>query len=416
MFLYYGKDRTVFDNIKKALMNIANVLEVRFYNQELFFQENKVDFIFLDFGSKELDINKCIEEINLYTKNVKLIALINKNTSFDELINRNINCFLERDNITLEKIDNLINNFSSKLDCKLNKVNGKKIKNLRAILNNVNAFIAIKNKNRKYTYVNDKMASFINLDIDDILGKKDIEIFGENKSNKTWEINNEVLKSGKIHTIEEEICDKNNEKRVFETTKIPFNVENGEYEIMEFSVDVTKKVIYREKLKKMTVTDSLTNAYNRRYFNLECEREFLRSKRYNGTFSIIALDVDLFKKINDKHGHLIGDEVLIKATELCKKIIRENDEFFRIGGEEFAIIAPNTEKEEVYKLAKRIHKIFNDDPFKYCWDGEIKITFSIGISSMLKMDKKSEDVYKRADDALYVAKTTGRNKINIYGE
>ncbi len=116
--------------------------------------------------------------------------------------------------------------------------------------------------------------------------------------------------------------------------------------------DIQKRVEMEEEIRKISITDALTGLYNRLKFNEELEKELVRSKRYNTFCSLIIFDIDHFKKINDTYGHSAGDVVLINIAGLVRDLLRETDVFCRWGGEEFAIICPNTDKQAAFKQKK----------------------------------------------------------------
>ena len=169
---------------------------------------------------------------------------------------------------------------------------------------------------------------------------------------------------------------------------------------------------YADTMKKLATVDPLTNAFNRRYFMEHAEQEFKRSLRYQRPFSLLIIDIDHFKKINDNYGHACGDEVLKAITSLFKEELRNSDIFARIGGEEFAVILPETNAVKAVEVGQRIRiKIKNYDiPYNNI---NIKITISIGISSINDKSKSLDELLKNADDALYDVKKCGRNNCKI---
>lgn len=164
------------------------------------------------------------------------------------------------------------------------------------------------------------------------------------------------------------------------------------------------------KVEYMAITDSLTGLFNRRRFHEILSKEFERSKRYATPFSLIMVDIDHFKKINDNYGHQAGDTVLKEVTSLIKKNTRETDTSARYGGEEFMVIMPNTIKHDALHLAERVRSETEKNKFSDI-NGQT-ITVSIGITGMPDPDITKEDVLiKCTDFALYRAKNTGRNKV-----
>ena len=165
--------------------------------------------------------------------------------------------------------------------------------------------------------------------------------------------------------------------------------------------------ILSEKLSKMAYTDSLTHIYNRLHFAHFLDAEVDKAKRYNGTFSIIFFDLDHFKDVNDNFGHLAGDEVLEKITEIVTKANRSADIFARYGGEEFIILAPETDLSGASIHAERLR----NDIEKYDFQKVGHVTSSFGVTEFNAETDSVEKLLERADKALYMAKEYGRNRV-----
>ncbi len=161
------------------------------------------------------------------------------------------------------------------------------------------------------------------------------------------------------------------------------------------------------KVNYMAITDALTGLYNRRHFHDVLMSEYERARRYNTPFSLVMLDIDHFKRINDTFGHSVGDGVLREVAEILRRSIREIDTASRYGGEEFMIILPSTRKDHAQIVAERMRLMIAQNAFSRL---DRNITVSIGISGM--PDEKAENdekLIRCADFALYRAKDLGRN-------
>ena len=158
--------------------------------------------------------------------------------------------------------------------------------------------------------------------------------------------------------------------------------------------------------------DSLTGITNRRVFNEICEQFFEVAQREDKHFTLLMLDLDHFKNINDTHGHQTGDLVLIKFADTVKALLRKSDTFARIGGEEFAIFLFDTDAVGGFTLAEKIHTEVNKLALR-CNDEDVTVTTSIGISQNVKTDKSFTDIFGRSDNALYLAKDKGRDQTCI---
>ncbi|MGV1098882.1 GGDEF domain-containing protein [Thiovibrio sp. JS02] len=164
------------------------------------------------------------------------------------------------------------------------------------------------------------------------------------------------------------------------------------------------------ELERLAATDPLTGAFNRRYFMEFGRKEFIRSRRYGHVFAAFQMDLDHFKKINDTHGHAVGDEVLKAFTANCLEGLRENDVLGRVGGEEFAVVLPETPITGAHKVAERFREATCDRKV-YVGEQAVHFTVSIGLTCLRADDADLEVVLRRADEALYLAKNGGRNRV-----
>jgi diguanylate cyclase (GGDEF)-like protein len=170
--------------------------------------------------------------------------------------------------------------------------------------------------------------------------------------------------------------------------------------------DITEQEIYKKELENLSLHDPLTHIGNRRKYQQKLDNEMARACRYKTPFSIISFDLDHFKKVNDTHGHMVGDAVLVEYTGLVNSLLRGVDEVFRVGGEEFIIITPNTNREAAQILAEKLRKAIEDH------HKIVHITASFGVTEY-KICEDEESFLKRVDDALYEAKNSGRNRVIV---
>ncbi|MGH8806497.1 MAG: GGDEF domain-containing protein, partial [Noviherbaspirillum sp.] len=167
-----------------------------------------------------------------------------------------------------------------------------------------------------------------------------------------------------------------------------------------------------EDLRVAAITDPLTGAYNRRFFFESVPKIISAANRHHFPFSIITIDVDHFKRINDEYGHAAGDKVLQALTVICKESLREADVFARFGGEEFIMALPNTDADMAKVAAERIRTTVTAHPVD-AGGTPIHITISCGVSQYREGEPGVEQSLKRADDALYAAKHGGRNQVVV---
>lgn len=166
---------------------------------------------------------------------------------------------------------------------------------------------------------------------------------------------------------------------------------------------------YHEVIYQLMTNDGLTRAYNRRYFDQELERELNRAARYGRPLALVVFDIDHFKQINDSRGHLGGDEVLRQLAAIVMRLVRREDLFARIGGEEFALLIPEGSLSGAGLLAERLRATIEGHPF--VTDGQpLRVTCSFGVAYLEpRTTSSSRELYERADSALYAAKGAGRN-------
>ncbi|MEW6109985.1 MAG: sensor domain-containing diguanylate cyclase [Nitrospirota bacterium] len=172
-----------------------------------------------------------------------------------------------------------------------------------------------------------------------------------------------------------------------------------------------------EQMKELSITDSLTELFNRRYFQERLSEEIDRSERHSLNFSLCIIDIDDFKLFNDTEGHPAGDEILKRLSRLIHDSLRATDVLARIGGEEFAVIMPQTDKDEAYFVSERIRTAIRQKMHR-TWQAYPKenITVSIGISAYPADDTRTKKLIWKADKALYRAKMHGKDKTFIWEE
>ncbi len=166
-----------------------------------------------------------------------------------------------------------------------------------------------------------------------------------------------------------------------------------------------------EKFKVLATTDSLTECYNRRHFFELSNKEVAKALRTKNRLSLIMLDIDSFKQVNDNFGHAVGDKAIAKLSLVCKEQCRESDIIGRIGGEEFAICCPNADLEGLYGLAERIREHFAAEKIYYGAKQSFSMTVSLGLAEFVEEDHSISETLKRADTHLYHAKKLGKNRV-----
>jgi diguanylate cyclase (GGDEF)-like protein len=166
--------------------------------------------------------------------------------------------------------------------------------------------------------------------------------------------------------------------------------------------------------QELSITDGLTRLYLRRFFNQRLEEEIARFQEFKAPFTLLILDLDHFKRINDKMGHLGGDQVLMQLAEVLRGEARVTDILCRYGGEEFALLLPYTPSQSGLIMAERIRQHVAQKPFAVLQDN-LAITVSIGVAGCPEHGQTAEGMIAAADQALYLAKREGRNRVVLFG-
>jgi diguanylate cyclase (GGDEF)-like protein len=191
---------------------------------------------------------------------------------------------------------------------------------------------------------------------------------------------------------------------MFECKNIP---DDGR--LLTFS-DITHLAHTADEMRERAAVDDLTKLYTRRQFLLAFENEFSRALMYDKSLSVLMIDADEFKQVNDRYGHFAGDEVLRGLGMRLRGIARQSDLIGRLGGEEFAAVLPETDHAAAVKMAERTCREMSSEPFIV--DGSaIRATVSVGVASRRPNDDNAAELLRRADHALYEAKSGGRNRV-----
>jgi len=179
--------------------------------------------------------------------------------------------------------------------------------------------------------------------------------------------------------------------------------------VFKFLASNNLEAAYHDEVYRLTTLDGLTQVFNRRYFEETLEREVSRCRRYERNLSLVLLDLDLFKKVNDCFGHLAGDAVLKGVASTIRARVRREDVLARFGGEEFAVILPEIDLEGACTLAEKARALIEETEFRF--DGQrVPVTLSAGVASLGRRDDAG-GLISRVDERLYEAKNTGRNRV-----
>src|SRR5262249_26018815 len=177
--------------------------------------------------------------------------------------------------------------------------------------------------------------------------------------------------------------------------------------------DVTARVQHADQLEQLAIHDAMTGVYNRRHFMALAEAEWVRYQRYGRQMSLVMLDIDFFKKVNDTYGHAAGDRVIIQVADICRTNKRASDVLARIGGEEFVLLLPETDSAGARIQAERLRELVSE------WaiaieGGSVAVTVSVGVSEIRRDMTGIKELLREGDTALYEAKHTGRNRVCLF--
>jgi diguanylate cyclase (GGDEF)-like protein len=183
--------------------------------------------------------------------------------------------------------------------------------------------------------------------------------------------------------------------------------------LADYAAIAIENARYVQRIHELTITDDCTKLYNSRHLHSILDAEVYRSTRYQYEFSLIFIDLDYFKTVNDKYGHLVGSKLLSELGQLIKGHLRLIDFGFRYGGDEFVILLPQTPKRSAINVARRLHQLIGRHTFLQQEGINIRITASLGIASFPDDAQNKEDLIRLADHSMYMVKANHRNNIAV---
>ena len=279
---------------------------------------------------------------------------------------------------------------------------------LEIVLANVDAHIYMKDSLHHFLYVNQKVCGLLGLPAEQIINRRDDEVIPAASACQLWRLDNRVFETGELQAGEETLTDSEGNQHYYWSVKVPFLLADGTPTLIGISSDITELHQLKEQLHQQSVRDGLTGLYNRRFFFEMCEKNLSLNIRHHLSSVLMVLDVDQFKCINDRYGHPLGDQALVHLGKVMLSVLRSEDVLARIGGDEFAILLPNTTLSAATCLAERLRQQVMQSPLPLP-DGDVLImTISAGLVENSE-GELMESLYARADQLLYQAKQTGRN-------
>ena len=262
-------------------------------------------------------------------------------------------------------------------------------------------------------YVNPAFTALTGYDAEEVIGKSSRMLHGANTDPKTIAAVRAAMEAQRPIRVELLNYNCDGEEYWIDSNIVPLRDAHGR--VTHFATigrDLTATKQLQQELRLMASTDPLTGLLNRRRFLEQAETEFLRSQRYRHELSVVMLDIDHFKAVNDTHGHFVGDQVLIAMSRATENLLRNTDILGRWGGEEFVILMPETPLAGAAILAERLREILMQQAVDTD-AGTLRFTISAGVAARGESDAGISDVMQRADRALYAAKQHGRNRIQV---
>jgi diguanylate cyclase (GGDEF)-like protein/PAS domain S-box-containing protein len=285
---------------------------------------------------------------------------------------------------------------------------------IAGLVDNSDAVTFVKDLQGKYLLINRRFEEVIGISSAAAIGKTDAELFPENLATAFRAADLDVQKTG-LAIKTEAFFEKLGSEYHFLSTKFPLFHSNGDVlAVCGIATDITELKKTQQMLERLSEQDELSGLSNRRHFNALGRQEIVRSVRYQEPLSALMLDIDNFKSINDTWGHLAGDQVIKKVSSLIRGVLRDADIAGRVGGEEFAVILPNTTLNFAANVAEKLRFIVSKALIPTPCGKTVSCTISIGVSALNERDLALEDFLAEADGALYQAKKTGRNRVVQY--
>ena len=181
--------------------------------------------------------------------------------------------------------------------------------------------------------------------------------------------------------------------------------------LADFAAIALENARHVKRIHELTITDDCTSLYNARHMDFILETEIYRSQRYGYEFSLVFIDLDHFKAVNDTHGHLVGSKLLGEVGQMVKLACRRIDFAFRYGGDEFVIVLPQASKENAFVVSRRLHRLIGETKWLEAEGMDIRITASLGVASYPTDAKTKVELLHLADEAMYLIKNTTRNGV-----
>lgn len=287
----------------------------------------------------------------------------------------------------------------------------------KSLVENTNDVIMVMDSTRledggpRIIYVNPAFERLMGYQADEVIGQNPSLLQGEDTDMQTRQQIREAMRDGKRIRTQILNYTKQGQPLWLDINIVPIHNEDGRLAYFAaIERDLTEHKELQSRLEKLASTDSLTQLPNRHALLNLAAREFAHAKRFDRPLSLVMIDVDHFKTINDSHGHAAGDAVLEQVGQICSEALRDSDSLGRIGGEEFVLLLPDTPQQNAEQVAERMRERLAQTPIRV-QDQTLHITASFGVASISPEDGSLDAILARADNAMYSAKNSGRNQV-----
>jgi diguanylate cyclase (GGDEF)-like protein/PAS domain S-box-containing protein len=284
-----------------------------------------------------------------------------------------------------------------------------------AVVEGTSDIIVVKDREGRYLLANGAAASYLQRRPEEILGRTDAELMSPEAAATVRASDREILDAGEARVLEQHLVN-GGEPRTFLSTKAPYrDAAGGILGVISVSRDITERKLLELKVAEQAVRDPLTGLFNRGYMDETLAREISRARRRDAPVSVVMIDLDHFKRLNDTHGHAAGDAVLKRFAELLRGSVRREDVACRYGGEEFAVILPEMTPEKARERAESLRATVEQMQVDLGETTLGSVSASLGVAGFPAHGATGAGVLAAADAALYRAKGEGRNRV-VMGE
>lgn len=288
---------------------------------------------------------------------------------------------------------------------------------LSAFIDLIPVPIFIKDADGIYLNCNTAFEDFIHLSRQELIGNSVYDLWDKSLADIYHQKDQELFDNPGVQVYDSEVKTTDGERMVVQFHKSTFTNTQGEVAgLLGIIFDRTVERVLEDNLRQLAHYDALTGLLNRREGLISMQRVLAESERNNRQFAVAVLDIDFFKEINDNFGHDCGDRALILVKKIAESVLREYDQIYRYGGDEFVLCFPETTIEEALVITERLRTTFENHKQVTQSAESYRLTVSIGVAGYPSDGATPEELIKASDLALYKAKENGRNQVQVYSD